>query len=248
MAIRAVLFDLDNTIYPASSGLMQGIDQRIGEFVQQSLGLSEAESLRLRRRYYAEFGTTLRGLQKHHDHIEAESYLEYVHDLALDALLVSDERLDTNLAALRVRKAIFTNSPREHAERVLQALGIAHHFERIFDLRFFEFVCKPEPSCYSRVLQELGVAGDETMLIEDTVVNLPPARELGMTTILIDEHEQPNPLADYVVSDIVAAVEVARQLSTPRAEIEQPAVRRKRRRARPAPRRPEPASKGSPAQ
>ena len=73
MTVRAVLFDLDNTIYPASNGLMLSIDQRIGEFVQRLLGLDEDEALRLRRHYYAEYGTTLRGLQHHHqDHRVAE--------------------------------------------------------------------------------------------------------------------------------------------------------------------------------
>ena len=213
MTIRAVLFDLDNTIYPASNGLMQSIDQRINEFVRRELDLSEDEALQLRRRYYDEFGTTLRGLHQHHRHVETENYLHYVHDVALDAFLMSDERLDALLTALPARKAIFTNSPREHAERVLRALGIAHHFEHIFDVRFFDFVCKPEPSCYTRVLQELGVSGPETLMIEDTARNLVPAAELGMTTILIAEDGQANPLADFVVPDVVAAVEVAHRLA-----------------------------------
>ncbi len=212
MAIQVVLFDLDNTIYPASNGLMGTIDRRIGEFLERSLGLTPEESLRLRRQYYAEFGTTLRGLQHHHTHLEVESYLQYVHDLALDAFLVSDERLGAVLEALPARKAIFTNSPREHAERVLRTLGIAQHFEHIFDLRFFDFTCKPDPSCYARVLQELGVDGRETALIEDTAPNLGPARQLGMATILIADPVCAHELADYVVSDVVAAVEVARRL------------------------------------
>ena len=234
MAIRAVLFDLDNTIYPASNGLMQSIDQRIGEYVQRSLGLSEEEALRLRRHYYAEFGTTLRGLQHHHNHVEIESYLQYVHDVALDAFLQSDERLNAMLTSLKARKAIFTNSPREHAERVLEILRIAHHFERIFDLRFFDFVAKPDPRSYARVLQELGVEGKEAMLIEDTANNLGPAKQLGMTTILIDDQEQPHDLADYVVPDVVAAVEVANRLTAPAL----PSARRARGRDRRAARTP----------
>ena len=215
MSILAMLLELDNTLYPASSRLMQSIDQRIWEFVQHSLVLSEEESLRLRRDYYAEFGTTLRGLRRHHDGIEPEHYLQYVHDIALDAFLASDARLDRLLGTLHLRKVIFTNSPREYAERVLKTLGIAHHFERIFDLRFFDFACKPEPACYERVLQELGIVGHEAMLVEDTAQNLPPAVALGMTTILIDEQERPNPVAGYVVPDVVAAVEIARQLIAP---------------------------------
>ena len=217
MPIRAVLFDLDNTIYPASNGLMGTIDRRIGEFLERSLGLTTEDSLRLRRQYYAEFGTTLRGLQHHHTQVEVESYLQYVHDLALDAFLASDERLGAILEALPARKAIFTNSPREHAERVLQTLGIAHHFERIFDLRFFDFSCKPDPTCYARVLQELRVDGPETALIEDTAQNLVPARQLDMTTILIADPPHSSELADYVVSDIVAALEVAQRLIASRS-------------------------------
>ena len=230
MAIQVILFDLDNTIYPASSGLMQSIDQRIGEFVQRSLGLSEEEALRLRRHYYAEFGTTLRGLQHHHQYVETESYLQYVHDLALEAFLVSDERLDAMLGALNARKVIFTNSPREHAERVLETLGIAHHFERIFDLRYFDFVAKPEPAAYVRVLQELGVSGHEAMLIEDTAHNLPPAVQLGMTTVLIDEHGEANEFAHYVVPDVLAAVAIVQRLSAPAV----PAARSRQRRQRQA--------------
>jgi putative hydrolase of the HAD superfamily len=224
MTIRAILFDLDNTLYPASSGLMQSIDQRIGEFLQQTLGLSAEESLTLRRSYYAEFGTTLRGLKRHHEGIETEHYLQYVHDIALDAFLASDARLDGLLGMLSVRKVIFTNSPREYAERVLQTLGIAHHFEHIFDLRFFDFACKPEPTCYDRVLAELGIAGHEAMLLEDTAQNLPPAAALGMTTILIDEQQRADAVAHYVVPDVVAAVEIARRLTPPI-----PAPRRDRR-------------------
>ena len=84
--------------------------------------------------------------QHHHHDIETESYLQYVHDVALDAFLQSDEHLGEILAALPARKAIFTNSPHEHAERILHTLGIAEHFERIFDIRFFDFVGKPDPA------------------------------------------------------------------------------------------------------
>ena len=212
MTIRVVLFDLDDTLYPAASGVMHMIDRRIGEFVQQSLGLSEDESLSLRRRYYAEYGTTLRGLRHNHAQVDTEGYLEYVHDLALDAFLVSDERLDLALAGLNARKAIFTNSPREHAERVLRTLGIEHHFERIFDVRFFDFVCKPDLSCYRRVLEEMDITGHEAIMIEDMPKNLPPAAQLGMTTILVADAAPDPPIADFVVADVIAAVDVARGL------------------------------------
>jgi putative hydrolase of the HAD superfamily len=215
MTIRAVLFDLDNTLYPVSNGLMQSIDRRIGEYVQHTLGLEEEEALRLRRQYYSEYGTTLRGLRHNNHDVETESYLQYVHDVALEAFLQSDQRLDALLGQLQARKIIFTNSPLEYAERVLATLGIAHHFERIFDVRYFDFVGKPDPACYKQVLKDLGIAGSEAMFIEDTARNLPPAAALGMTTVLVADPPEPTPLADYVVSDVVAAVELAQRLVAP---------------------------------
>jgi putative hydrolase of the HAD superfamily len=216
MTIRAILFDLDNTLYPATSGVMQHIDRRIGEYVEQILGITGDEALNIRRHYYSTYGTTLRGLQQHYPHVETDEYLRFVHDVAIEEFLARDAALDDMLARLDVPKVIFTNSPREHAERVLQALGLAHHFERIFDLRYFNFVAKPDPASYAHVLDELGVEGSEALLLEDTTHNLPPAKDLGITTILIAEPEVDCPAADYHVQTVMEALKIAQTLLAPR--------------------------------
>ncbi len=212
MSIRALLFDLDNTLYSHSSGVMQGIDRQIGEYLQQRLGLSEQDALTTRRDYLNTYGTTLRGLQHHYGEVETEEYLHYVHDIGVENLLRFDEQLDFALARLPARKVIFTNSPREHAERVLAAMDVAHHFERIFDLRYFEFVGKPEPSAYRHILEQLEVGGDEALLLEDTAANLDPAKALGMTTILIAPEPRDYPAADFQAPDVLAALRLAEPL------------------------------------
>jgi putative hydrolase of the HAD superfamily len=111
-----------------------------------------------------------------------------------------------------VVKIIFTNSPREHAERVLKAMGLAHHFERIFDLRYFSFVAKPNPECYQHILDQLGIEGSEVLLLEDTAHNLPPAKALGMTTMLICDDDQVCAEADYIVEDLQTALSIAETL------------------------------------
>lgn len=212
MSIRAMLFDLDNTLYPASSGVLQHIDRRIGEFVQERLGLSEADALSARRDFYSTYGTTLRGLQQHHQGVETEEYLKFVHDVAIEELLQLDARLNAALQRLPVRKVIFTNSPREHAERVLTALGLTDHFERIYDLRYFNFVGKPDPATYSHILEQLGISGEEALLVEDTPHNLPPAKQLGMTTILIHDGPLACAAADYIVPDVLTGLNIAEPL------------------------------------
>ncbi|HEX6290347.1 MAG TPA: pyrimidine 5'-nucleotidase [Herpetosiphonaceae bacterium] len=219
MTIRAILFDLDNTLYPASSGVMQSIDRRIGEYVQQRLGLPEDEASRLRHHFYTTYGTTLRGLQQYYADVETEEYLRFVHDIEVDRLLRFDAELDLALARLPLPKVIFTNSPREHAERVLGAMRLAHHFERIFDLRYFNFVAKPDPACYQHVLDEMGLAGHEAVLLEDTPHNLAPAKALGMTTILIVDAPCPCDAADYQVQNVMAALSIAQSLAEPRLSL-----------------------------
>jgi putative hydrolase of the HAD superfamily len=212
MPISAVLFDLDNTIYPASSGVMKGIDVRITEYVQNLLGLEIEQAQALRQHYYRTYGTTLRGLQRHHG-VDAEHYLGHVHDLAIESFLRSDAELDQLLSELKATKAIFTNSPAEYARRVLRAMGIERHFEHIFDIRFSGFQPKPDPVVYQSVLDALGVAGSAAILVEDSPQNLPPARTLGMTTILVGEPSVADAaLADYATPDVLAAVRIALKL------------------------------------
>ncbi len=212
MPISAILFDLDNTLYPASSGLMESVDVRITEYVQRLLGLDGAQALALRRGYFAEYGTTLRGLQHHHD-IDPEDYLTYVHDVALELFLASDAELDHLLSEIVATKAIFTNAPAEYARRVLAVLGIERHFAQVFDIRFFGFQPKPEPAGYRQALDALGVAGEETILIEDTPQNLAPARALGMTTILVGDAPRAHAAAaDHRASDILAALRIVKEI------------------------------------
>lgn len=210
MPITTVLFDLDNTIYPASSGLLKGVDVRINEYMRGALGLDEQAAYELRKQYYAEFGTTLRGLQEHHE-VDPEHYLEYVHDVAVESFLASDAELDHLLSELRAHKAIFTNSPENYARRVLGVLGIERHFTHVFDVRFSGFQPKPDPMVYQSVLATLEIDGAQAILVEDTPRNLPPARALGMTTILIGD-DDPLGLADYLVPDVLQAIRVALDL------------------------------------
>lgn len=213
MAITTVLFDLDNTLYSSTSGVTQLFDTRITEYVQNFLGLDMEAAREIRRSYFNDYGTTLRGLQQRYT-VDVEHYLAYVHDLELGAVLALDAELDRLLDQLVSRKAIFTNSPAEHAERVLRALGIERHFDRVFDIRFSAFEPKPLIATYHRVLDALEVTGSQTIFIEDTAQNLVPARGLGMTTILISEqaYDTGAPPADYVVKDIFAALQAVREL------------------------------------
>ncbi len=94
-------------------------------------------------------------------------------------------RLREVLGSIPFEKVIVANADAPHAERVLARLSVADEFEQIFDIVFMQFECKPARGAYERVLEKLGVRGDECILVEDMARNLPAARELGIRTILL---------------------------------------------------------------
>ena len=199
MTIRFLLFDLDETLYPRDAGVMQEIGRLIRRYIVQEYGATPEEADALARRYHQEYGTSMRGLLLNNN-LDVARFLAYVHDFPLD-LLQPNRELDALLAWLPGEKVIFTNADQPHAERVLQRLDIRHHFTRIVDVVANGYVPKPNPSAYTNCLRLLDARPEECVLIEDTGRNLAPAKQLGMTTILVDG--DPSDRADYKIPTIL---------------------------------------------
>lgn len=218
MHISTILFDLDNTIYPTSTGLMHSLTVQITKYVQHLLGTDAEEAFAICRRYFLEHGTTLRGLQHYHA-IDVEEFFTRTHDLPLEPFLCADPNLSNLLSQVSAEKVIFSNAPMEHIQRVLAYLEIEHHFQQIFDIRSVKFQPKPEPSSYQHVLDTLGIDGSHAIMIEDTPKNLVTARAFGMTTILVTE--QPDladvEAADYIVPNIHSALVTILELEEARS-------------------------------
>ena len=60
--IETWIFDLDNTLYPASCRLFDQIQDRMQRFIAERLDLSPEEALIAQKTYFREHGTTMRGL------------------------------------------------------------------------------------------------------------------------------------------------------------------------------------------
>ncbi|MGD9537339.1 MAG: pyrimidine 5'-nucleotidase [Alphaproteobacteria bacterium] len=177
------IFDLDNTLYPARTRLFDQIDQRIGEFIQRQFGVGHGEAKRLQKSYFQRHGTTLRGLMLEHG-IAPEGFLAYVHDIDF-SILEPAERIDRALQRLDGRKLIFTNADVPYAERVMERLGVRHHFEEIYDIAAAAYVPKPLPEAYATLIERHAVVPERSIFFEDIVRNLAPAAELGMTTVWV---------------------------------------------------------------
>jgi len=206
--IQAILFDLDDTLYPPHSGVMEQIRALIQRYICTRLHLSDEEGDALRKTYFQTYGTTMRGLQVNNN-IDPDEFLHFVHDFPADEYIQPNPELDAVLASIPLRKIVFTNASREHAQRVLEALGVRRHFECIVDVRDVDYEGKPQPAAYRRICEILDLRPEECLLVEDNVRNLQPAKELGMTTVLVQEH-CPNP--DGSVDFCLARIEEISQV------------------------------------
>jgi len=182
--MEILLFDLDNTLYAAERELFPLIDERINRFMNEVVGIPLTEVDSLRRSYWQRYGVTMQGLMQHHG-VDPEEYLAFVHDIDISSRLQPDPALRAALSAVPLRKVIFTNSSRDHSERVLNVLGIAGQFEEIFDIRVANYLPKPSPEPYHAVLEQIGLPAAACIMVEDSPDNLRTAKDLGMGTILV---------------------------------------------------------------
>jgi putative hydrolase of the HAD superfamily len=175
------VFDLDNTLYPSSCRLYLEVEQRMARYIMDELKLDLEGAHALRRRYFQEHGTTLRGLMNEYG-IEPDRFLDYVHEIDVSPVQPAPA-LARALMALPGRKLVFTNGTRRHATRVLERLEIAGHFDAIHDIVAIEYRPKPNAAGYRALVDTYAIVPTRAAMIEDMARNLPPAAALGMTTI-----------------------------------------------------------------
>ncbi|HEX4183865.1 MAG TPA: pyrimidine 5'-nucleotidase [Caulobacteraceae bacterium] len=186
--IEVWLFDLDNTLYPPETAFMGLIEARMTDFVARHVGLPRDEAHALQKRYYRELGTTLAGLMANHG-VKPEDYLDDVHDVPLDSL-TPDPELAAAIRRLPGRRLVFTNGDQRHAGRVLDHLGLADLFDNVFHIASADYVPKPHPDTFDRLIKAHAIAPRDAAFFEDSEKNLAPAAALGMTTILVGPHAE----------------------------------------------------------
>lgn len=215
MRYSTLFFDLDDTLYPADSGLWQVLKERISLYMHEKLGLTWQEIPSLRRHLYQTYGTSLRGLKALYE-IDELDYLVFVHDVPLHHFIHPIPYLRETIQSYPQRKFIFTNADHNHARRVIKTLELEGCFEKIIDIHTIAPYCKPMTPAYQIAMQE----ADETdprkcVLIDDSVANLTEARRLGFFTIRVGEDETPG---EYDASLNVLS-EIHRVLPSNRSEL-----------------------------
>lgn len=191
MRFSTVFFDLDDTLYPASTGLWPVFKNRMTDYMRERMGFPQADIPHLREKYFLEYGTTLRGLQANHQ-IDTEDFLAYVHDVPLRDFLAPNPAQRRAIASLGTHNLVFTNADAPHARRVLAALELEDLFETIIDINTASPWCKPMPEAFAIAMQSAGEPDPlRCVMIDDLPRTVQAARELGLYGILYGSHSTP---------------------------------------------------------
>ncbi len=182
--INTWIFDLDNTLYSADSGIFQQVHKLMGEFISNNLNMDMTEAKKLQTKYYKQHGTTLRGLMDNHG-IDPDHFLDEVHRLDY-SIVDSNKMLNQELQKLEGRKIIYTNANKKHVIDVLDRIDLTDFFDEIFDIKMANYIPKPELKPYEQIIDLFNINPGTSAMFDDIAKNLVPAKKVNFTSVWID--------------------------------------------------------------
>jgi FMN hydrolase / 5-amino-6-(5-phospho-D-ribitylamino)uracil phosphatase len=196
--VRAICFDLDNTLWDVWPVILRA-EQRMYDFLAQRYPRVVAnvtiEMMRSAREQTAAAYPQMRHdftfLRKQtlRDHAREFGYAEAMAEEAFDAFIQARNEVDLYadvlpaLEQLRTRYRLFTAS---NGNADLGRIGIAHFFERTIAARQVGAL-KPEPAIFRKVIEGTDLQAHEVVYVgDDPLLDVVGARGAGMQAIWID--------------------------------------------------------------
>lgn len=193
-----LIFDLDDTLYPLSTGIAQAVKRNIEEFLVEKCGFPESKASNLRVELFKTHGSTLAGLRALGYNVTAQDYHSFVHGRLPYDSIKPDPQLRSLLRSINQRKIIFTNSDRIHAMNVLNRLGLMDCFEQIICFETMNpslsvetrpdqhpIVLKPSMDAMKIAIDVANVDPRRTLFLDDNVRNVAAAKAVGLRTALV---------------------------------------------------------------
>ena len=186
--IKNIVFDLDGVLYKDLEAVFGQVSKRMTEYISNKLNLDLKKAKELQTNYFHKYNTSLNGLMIHHN-IEPEDFLKYAHNIDL-SFMSKDTVLRNELENLNLKKFIFTNGSKEHANNIITHLGINDLFDGLFDIVDSEFSPKPTAKAFDLMIKKFKINPKETLYIEDIAINLSIGKERGAITawLINDEY------------------------------------------------------------
>ncbi|HEY6035708.1 MAG TPA: HAD family hydrolase [Kofleriaceae bacterium] len=202
--VRALLFDLDDTLFDRTAALRRWAVSQLGEVDGEAFAWIEELDLRGRRpRLHFAAGMVERfGLQR----TVAGLAAAFPSELAARVEPEPGVRPAIERLAAQARIAVVTNGGAAQRDKLARA-GLAHVIRDVFVSSELG-VAKPAPAIFEQALAWTGVAASECVFVGDDPTNdLAPAAALGMATAWLPRAPWPAELAlspTYTIASIGA--------------------------------------------
>jgi putative hydrolase of the HAD superfamily len=199
---RVWIFDLDNTLHDARPHIFPSMHAQINEYLMRHFAVDEEGANEMRRGFWLRYGTTLKGLMRHHG-TDPRHYLRETHRFPeLADMVVRENALKHALARLGGKRLIFSNAPQHYVEQVVRALGVGRYFDAVYTIESTRFKPKPAFQGFRLLLRAHNLEAQRCALVDDTLENLRTAKRLGMTTVWVSERAMRVPYVDLRVSSV----------------------------------------------
>jgi len=199
---RVWIFDLDNTLHDARVHIFPSMHTQIQEFLKRQFGLDDEGASRMRRDFWLRYGTTLRGLVRHHG-TDPRHFLAETHVFPeLAGMVVHENALKHALVRLGGAKLVFSNAPRRYVDDVLRAIGLRRYFDAVYTIEDTGYRGKPHPWGFHRLLRRHKLDARRCALIDDILDNLRAAHRLGMSTVWVSPVGRRVPYVDLRISSV----------------------------------------------
>ncbi|KAB0663676.1 HAD-IIIA family hydrolase [Oryzomonas japonica] len=183
MTVRAALFDLDGTLVDSLGDITDAVNHMLASFGRPSLAAPSVRQL---------VGKGARDLVRRALGTGSQDDITRALDLfvAYNSNHIADksalypgawEALH-QLAESGIRMAVISNKNEALCRLVMEALGIVRQFEIICGGDTFSEM-KPSPLPLLRVVERLGVAPHEAVMIGDSINDVQAGQRAGVTTI-----------------------------------------------------------------
>ena len=191
------IFDLDNTLYPASIDLFSQINVKMSNYIMNLLDVDKVAADKMRAVYWEKYGTSLAGLMKNYK-IDPDDFLNIVHDIDFSVLPKDLDLLDA-LNNLPGRKLVYTNGTVPYAREVLKYRGLLDVFGEIYGIEDATYVPKPFPVAFETIFSKANIVYNKSAMFEDEVRNLEVPFKLGLKTILISDIQSDKKYVNYTI-------------------------------------------------
>ena len=198
------IFDLDNTLHDASPHIFPHLSRSMTAYLQAHLRLTEEDAGKLRLHYWRSYGATLLGMMRHHG-TDPEHFLHETHALPdLPNMVVYERGVAAMLRRLPGRKLILSNAPRQYAAAVLQLMGIESHFDAVHSIESTGYQPKPSLAAFHSLLRSHRLIASRCVMVEDSRLNLRPAKRLGMKTVWVTREPRTPAYVDVRTASVLA--------------------------------------------